>query len=68
VVTDPFLLKVRQFLAFVPWVLIIDPRYQEFDLATVTKEELSFKAPFTLKATRDDSQFTLSTGATSKAD
>jgi len=35
--------------------VVTDPfLLKEFDLATVTKEELSFKAPFTLKATRDD--------------
>jgi type I protein arginine methyltransferase len=68
VVTDPFLLKVRQLSARVPWILIDIPHFQEFDLATVTKEELSFKAPFTLKATRDDSQCILSTGATTKTD
>lgn len=44
------------------------PHCQEFDLATVTKEELSFKAPFTLKATRDDSQCILSAGATQKTE
>jgi protein arginine N-methyltransferase 1 len=56
VVTDPCLLKVRPRYHPTPSLTcpLLSSLLQEIDLATVTKEELSFIAPFRLKALRND--------------
>ena len=56
VVSDPCLIKVRTLnICIYPHDSTSPP--QHIDLRTVKKEDLSFTAPFTLKATRNDCMY-----------
>ena len=56
VVSDPCLIKVRTLaICIYPHGSTSPP--QHIDLRTVKKEDLSFTAPFTLKATRNDCMY-----------
>ena len=57
VVTDPCMLKVSTHISL-HFSNSFPSVHQHIDIRTAKKEDLTFTAPFTIKATRDDCPFT----------